>query len=202
MKSSLYMRLTAAALLGCALPLRAQLSESFGGNIVLGRPTDRSINARLMSSAISNAGQTSAAASVMVAAVAPGLFSANATGKGVAAALAVRITGGGAQQAIPVFQCGPAAGGCSAVAIDLGSDSEQVILSIFGTGMRGKTRQATATVGGIAVNVAGPVPQSQFAGLDQVNLGPLPRSLSGRGEVAVVLDVDAKLSNAVTVSIR
>jgi uncharacterized protein (TIGR03437 family) len=152
--------------------------------------------------AISKAGQTSAAASVMVATVAPGLFSANATGKGVAAALAVRITGGGVQQAIPVFQCGPAAGGCSAVPIDLGSDSEQVILSIFGTGMRGKTRQATATVGGIAVNVAGPVPQSQFAGLDQVNLGPLPRTLIGRGELAVVLDVDGKLSNAVTVSIR
>jgi uncharacterized protein (TIGR03437 family) len=152
--------------------------------------------------AISKAGSVFAAGSVIVETVAPGLFSANATGKGVAAALAVRITGDGAQQAIPVFQCGPAAGSCSAVQIDLGSASEQVILSLFGTGMRGMTRQATATVGGIAVSVAGPVPQSQFAGLDQVNLGPLPRSLSGRGEVAVVLDVDAKLSNVVSVSIR
>ena len=32
-----------AVLLTCALPLCAQNSESFGGNIVLGRPTDRSI---------------------------------------------------------------------------------------------------------------------------------------------------------------
>jgi len=151
---------------------------------------------------VASSGRQIAAGVLRLEPIAPGLFTANANGKGVAAGLAVHVRGDGVQAAVPVFQCGSAAAGCVAAPIDLGAVSEQVILSLFGTGMRGMTRQASATVGGIAANVAGPVPQSQFAGLDQVNLGPLPRTLIGRGEVAVVLDVDGKLSNAVTVSIR
>jgi uncharacterized protein (TIGR03437 family) len=139
---------------------------------------------------------------VIVETVAPGLFSANATGTGVAAALAVHVRGDGTQAAEPVFQCGSAAGSCVAAPIDLGAASAQVILSLFGTGMRGVTGQATATVGGVEVGVAGPVPQSEYPGLDQVNLGPLPRSLSGRGEVTVVLNLEGKLTNPVTVSIQ
>jgi gluconolactonase len=152
--------------------------------------------------AISKAGSMSAAGSVTVETVAPGLFSANATGKGVAAALAVRVRADGVQTAEPVFQCGPAAGVCSAVPIDLGSDSEEVILSLFGTGMRAATGQATATIGGTAVSVAGPVAQGQYAGLDQVNLGPLPRSLAGRGEVEIALTVAGKAANKVTVKFK
>ena len=151
---------------------------------------------------ISHAGSPSAVGSVIVETVAPGLFSANATGTGVAAALAVHVRGDGTQAAEPVFQCGSAAGSCVAAPIDLGAASEQVILSLFGTGMRGVTGQATATVGGVAVGVAGPVPQSEYPGLDQVNLGPLPGSLSGRGEVTVVLNLHGKLTNPVTVSIQ
>ena len=48
----------------------------------------------------------------------------------------------------------------------------------------------------------GAVPQGQFVGLDQVNLGPLPRSLTGRGEVDIVLTVDGKVANTVTVTIQ
>jgi uncharacterized protein (TIGR03437 family) len=88
------------------------------------------------------------------------------------------------------------------VPIDLGTASEQVILSPFGTGMRGATGQATATIGGTAVSVAGPVAQSQYAGLDQVNLGPLPRSLAGRGEVEIALTVAGKAANKVTVKFQ
>ena len=43
---------------------------------------------------------------------------------------------------------------------------------------------------------------TEYAGLDQVNLGPLPRSLAGKGATSVVLRVDGKTSNAVTVNIR
>ena len=45
-------------------------------------------------------------------------------------------------------------------------------------------------------------PQGQFVGLDQINIGPLPRSLAGRGEVNVVLTADAKQANPVTVNIQ
>jgi uncharacterized protein (TIGR03437 family) len=137
---------------------------------------------------------------LLVEPVSPGLFSANANGQGVAAALAVRLKSGGAQTVETVFQCG--ASGCATVPLDLGPASDQVYLSLFGTGLRHFSNQAIATVGGAAVSVAGPVAQSEFAGLDQVNLGPLPRSLAGRGEVDIVLAVDGKAANTVTVSLK
>jgi len=143
-----------------------------------------------------------ATSTVMVDAVAPGLFSANADGKGVAAALAVHVKSDGSQIIEPVFKCGAMAGSCVAAALDLGAASDQLFVSLFGTGMRGFKQQAVATVGGISVGVVGPVAQSQYVGLDQVNLGPLPRSLAGRGEIVIGLTVDGKTANPVTVHIQ
>ena len=57
-------------------------------------------------------------------------------------------------------------------------------------------------VGGTAVPVAGPVAQGQYEGLDQVNLGPIPASLAGRGDVPVVLTVDGRTANPATVTIK
>ena len=143
-----------------------------------------------------------AVGTVMVETVAPGLFSANADGKGVAAAVAVHVKSDGSQISEPVFKCGAVAGSCVTAPLDLGAASDQLFLSLFGTGMRGFKQQAVATVGGVSVDVTGPVAQSQYVGLDQVNLGPLPRSLAGRGEVAIVLTVDGKAANAVAVNIQ
>ena len=150
----------------------------------------------------SNAGGVAAVGTVLVDPVAPGLFSANADGKGVAAAVAVRVKSDGTQTYEPAFQCGTVAGSCVAIPLDLGAASDQLFVALFGTGMRGFKQQAAATLGAVSVGVAGPVAQGQFVGLDQVNLGPLPRSLTGRGEVVVVLTVDGKTANSVTVNIR
>jgi uncharacterized protein (TIGR03437 family) len=70
--------------------------------------------------------------------------------------------------------------------------------------MRDFTQRATATIGGVNVNVnvTGPVAQPQFVGLDQVNVGPVPRSLAGKGEQDVVLTVEGKQANVVTVAFR
>ena len=152
--------------------------------------------------AVSNGGIISSAGTVLVQTVAPGLFSANANGKGVAAAIALLVKSDGSQTSEPVFECGAAAGSCVAVPLDLGAASDQLFLSLFGTGMRGLTQPATATIGGTSVGVAGPVAQGQYVGLDQVNLGPVPRSLAGRGEVSIVLTVDGTAANPVTVSIQ
>jgi uncharacterized protein (TIGR03437 family) len=143
-----------------------------------------------------------AVGTVMVDAVAPGLFSANADGKGVAAAMAVHVKSDGSQTSAPIFQCGSAAGSCVAAPVDMGAAADQLYVSLFGTGMRGFKQQAVATVGGVSAGVIGPVAQSQYVGLDQVDLGPLPRSLTGRGEVAIVLTVDGKAANPVTVNIQ
>ena len=151
---------------------------------------------------ILNGNQLAAGALVMVEKVAPAIFSANASGKGVAAALAERIGPGGTQSTAAVFQCSQTAGSCSGVPIDLSAADEQVVLSLFGTGMRCGSGRATATIGGTAVNVTGPIAQPQYAGLDQVNLGPLPRTLAARGEVDILLTIAGKKANAGTVNIK
>ena len=50
--------------------------------------------------------------------------------------------------------------------------------------------------------VLGAVAQGQFEGLDQVNIGPLPRSLAGSGLVNIELTIDTVPANIVTVNIR
>lgn len=60
----------------------------------------------------------------------------------------------------------------------------------------------TATIGGTPVMVGFAGAQGGFVGLDQLNLGPLPRSLAGRGEVDVVITVDGKVANTVKINIE
>ena len=48
----------------------------------------------------------------------------------------------------------------------------------------------------------GAAAQGESPGLDQVNIGPLPRSLAGRGELDIVLTVDGRAANTVTVRVR
>ncbi|MCP4249222.1 MAG: hypothetical protein GY778_19435, partial [bacterium] len=88
------------------------------------------------------------------------------------------------------------------VPVGLGEPGDQVFLLLFGTGLRGFTQTATATINGQPVPLTGPVAQSQFPGLDQANLGPLPASLAGAGEVDIVLTVDGLPANTVTVMIQ
>ncbi|MEK7753392.1 MAG: kelch repeat-containing protein, partial [Acidobacteriota bacterium] len=58
-----------------------------------------------------------------------------------------------------------------------------------------------ATMAGERIAVLSASAQGQFAGLDQVNLGPLPRSFAGRrGTVELTLLVDAALANRVTIA--
>jgi len=138
---------------------------------------------------------------VKVAAVAPGLFAANANGQGVAAAVVLRVKADGAQSFEPVARFDgtrfvPAP-------IDLGPPSEQVFLILFGTGFRYRSSLAgvTARIGNVGVETLFAGPQGALVGLDQCNLR-LPRSLAGRGEVDVILTVDGKTTNTVGIQIR
>ena len=144
-------------------------------------------------------GNTSSAA--LIAAVGPGLFSADGSGKGVAAALAVRASADGSQVPVPVFQCGAA--GCTSVPMDLGGPTDILVVELFGTGIRGRTSlsDVAARIGGVPATVAYAGAQSAFQGLDQVNLY-VPQGLAGAGEVPVVLTVDGVTANVVTVNIR
>jgi len=142
--------------------------------------------------------------SVTVAAVAPALFSANQTGKGVAAAY---LMTGGSQTAAFTCPAPPATGPC--VTNSLAVDAGDAILELYGTGIqnRAKLSDVTVTVAGqsLAALYAGPAldtgPAAAIPGLDQVNVA-LPASLKGSGTVYVTVSVAGTASNAVTLLIQ
>jgi len=141
-------------------------------------------------------------ANAEIAEVSPGLFSANGDGQGVAAALAVRVAPDGSQTLQPVFRLDPASGRHVGAPLDFGSPSDQLLLSLFGTGLRYRSSLAAVgvRVGGEGAEVLFAGPQAQIEGLDQVNVR-LPRSLAGRGEVTILLTVDGQAANPVTVNL-
>jgi len=131
--------------------------------------------------------------------VAPALFSINGTGRGVAAATAIRVVAG-RQDPVNVFQC--SAADCAAVPIDLGANTP-VYLTLYGTGIRNRSAlgAVTCTIGGVSVPVLYAGPQPEFPGLDQVNVA-LAFSRRITGDVDIVVTVDGQPSNPVRISLR
>lgn len=136
--------------------------------------------------------------------VRPGLFAANANGQGVAAALALRVRANGTYVYEPVVQFDATQQRYIPLPIDLGPPADQVYLIVFGTGLRFRNSLSavTATLGGTNLEVLYAGQQGEFVGLDQVNIGPIPRSLAGRGEMNLALTVDGKTANAVSANVR
>lgn len=139
----------------------------------------------------------SATGTVEIAGVAPALYAANAQGNGVAAAFFLRVAADGTRTQELLFD--PATG--AAIPVDLGPEGDQVFLLLFGTGVRGFQDAVGAQVGGQDVPVLGAVPQPEFVGLDQINIGPLPRSLPS-GESAIILTADGQSTNQLSVTVQ
>ncbi len=144
-----------------------------------------------------------AAGSIQIANVAPSLFTANATGQGVAAAVALRIRPNGHQVVEPVSEWNASLNKFVTRPIDTGAEGEQVYLLLFGTGirLRGSLSGVAVNIGGLGAQVSYAGQQGDFVGLDQINV-LLPKALAGRGEVDLVLSVDGKPANTVRVSVR
>jgi uncharacterized protein (TIGR03437 family) len=151
---------------------------------------------------LTQAETTGPGATILIDRVAPGLFSADATGGGLAAALVVRVKADGSQVFEPVIQL-DGSGKPVAAPIDLGPEGEQVFLILFGTGWRGASPGALvrAKIGGADAPVSYAGPQGSFVGEDQLNL-QIPRSLAGRGNVPVTVTVEGRIVNAVGIVIR
>lgn len=78
------------------------------------------------------------------------------------------------------------------------SSATESVLVLYGTGM-GRATSATATVGGANADVLFAGAQSEFPGLDQINVR-LPRD--ARGRLKVVVNAGGRLSNTVEVDVR
>lgn len=137
-------------------------------------------------------------ANIQIGTVSPGVFQLNSSG--LAAALVLRVISGVQQPLEQVYQLN-ASNSVVPLPIDLGTSANQIYLEIYGTGIR-NAKNVAATVGGINVPVlfAGAAPV--YAGLDQVNIGPLPRALAGQGSVNIVLTANGLAANTVNVSIK
>jgi uncharacterized protein (TIGR03437 family) len=159
------------------------------------------LKAGLVSITVLNGERVLATGTARIRDVAPALFSANANGSGVAAALGLRARNE-EQSTEVIFQCGTAAGSCAAAPLSLAAEDGQLYLLLFGTGIRNARGELKAKIGNIDVPVLGAAAHSVFQGLDQVNVGPLPASLAGAGEVPIVLSVDGIDTNPVTVRFR
>jgi uncharacterized protein (TIGR03437 family) len=153
--------------------------------------------------AIQTQAGTSATTPISIAAVDPGLFSADASGTGVAAGSALLVSADGQQTQLPISSCSGTPLVCTAIPIDLGTASDTVYLSLYGTGIRGRSAPSAvaAMIGGTLVNVLYAGAQPNYPGLDQVNL-QLSSQLRGRGNVPIVLTVGGTAANVVTVSVR
>ena len=152
---------------------------------------------------VSQGGNAIASGQVLIAKAAPGVFSADSSGQGLAAALVQRIHADGTQSYQPVAQFDPAHKQFVAVPIDLSSKTDQVFLLLFGTGIRSMSAldAVKVTIGNTALTPTFAGASPQFPGLDQVNL-PLPAALAGSGDVSVILSVDGLIGNAVSISIK
>lgn len=151
---------------------------------------------------VTNSSGATSAGTITISNVAPGFFSANANGSGVAAAVALRVSANGSQTFEAATRLDTTTNRYVSVPIDLGVATDQVFAVLFGTGIRNRSSLAavTAQVGGAAAQVQSAGASGQ-AGVDQINV-LLPRSLAGRGEVDVVLTVNGKVANTVRVNIK
>jgi uncharacterized protein (TIGR03437 family) len=152
---------------------------------------------------VTDSGQTVASGVVIVSSVAPGIFSANSSGAGVAAAT-VQIINGSEVQLLPTAVYDPKQKVFVGEPIDLGSSTTLVFLDFYGTGFRNNSSIAAIRVSaaGVSLPVVYAGAQSQFTGLDQLVVGPIPRSLAGKGALDVSVVVDGISANSVSVTFK
>ncbi len=138
-----------------------------------------------------------------VTSVAPSLFTADATGIGVAAAQVVHVSANNSQRWENVARYDQPTNKMIAVPIEFGTQNNNVYLVLYGTGFKQRSDLSNVQlrVGSVVVPIAYVGSQGGYAGVDQIN-ARLPRTLSGRGAVNIELLVDGKTANTVTVTIK
>lgn len=148
-------------------------------------------------------GTTFADGPLTVGTIAPALFSFNADGRGPAVGVVLRIKADGTRTFEPLARFDEVTRTFIPVPIDFGEETDQLVLLLFGTGVRGRSslEAVQITVGDAALPAQFAGAQGDFMGLDQLNIA-LPRSLQGRGEVTINCTADGQATNHVTVTFK
>jgi len=143
---------------------------------------------------------TETASNVQITTIAPGLFTLN--NSGLASAYAVRVSAAGAVLATELDYQATATGNFVPLPINMGASTDQVILTIFGTGFDAATAATTTvTVNGVNASVLYAGSQMQYTGLDQLNI-QLPASLAGKGNVNLQATFNGTAANPVQITIQ
>ena len=89
------------------------------------------------------------------------------------------------------------------VPVDVSQANEQVVIEVYGTGLRNRSNVAnvSVTLGDVLLTADTASAHASSPGLDQLTF-VVPPSLSGRGEVNLVVSVDGQATNLVTVTIK
>jgi uncharacterized protein (TIGR03437 family) len=196
-------------LAGATLAVKGSAGPELNAPLFFASPTQinflipKETTSGLATLTVTKGGKVVSQGAIQIDMVAPGLFSANSSGQGVASGVALRFRADGAQATERIAVFDPMQNKFVPSPIDLGPTSDQVFLVLFGTGIRYRSSLSavSAKIGDVNAEslYAGQV--TGFEGLDQVNLR-IPRSLAGRGEVEIALMVDGKAANTVTCSVK
>jgi uncharacterized protein (TIGR03437 family) len=139
---------------------------------------------------------------VLVAPVAPGLYTISANGQGAAAAIAVcsgvcsgwpnQLSNGQFWQY--TYSSGCASGTCTAPLTLAATDT--VVIEFYGTGIRhlAQASDITATIGSTNLPVQFAGAQGSDTGLDQINV-LIPQSLAGAGQVTLTVTTKDNVNN-------
>jgi len=141
---------------------------------------------------VTSADGTITTGSLTLASVVPALFSANGSGTGGAAATWLRVAADGTQTS--GILNGP---------LNLGATTDRTYLTLYGTGIAngGGAAKTTATIGGATAQVLYAGTQSQYPGLDQVNV-EVPQALRGKGTANLQVAVAGQAANVVTITVQ
>ena len=140
---------------------------------------------------------------VEITPIAPGVFTANASGQDVPAADVYLFFPDNTYTTLPIKQYDQALKKYVPVPLDFGAAGNRMFLALYGTGIKGRIdlSSVTARVGGIEAPVSFADAQGGYVGLDQINI-EIPRDLIGRGEIQVEVFVDGQTVNIVTINIK
>ena len=163
---------------------------------------DAAIKPGLAVVSVASSGRPAGTGFVQVAQVAPGLFSADSTGQGLAAGSAISQVGD-ATFTSPLAVLDTTTNTWIAQPIDLSAAPGGVTLELRATGLRGRNANGyvVAQIAGLDVPFISITASTTDVGVDLVQIGPLPQSLAGSGLVDVLLAVDGVSANPVSIYI-
>ena len=135
-----------------------------------------------------------------VQSVSPGLFSAAASGGGLAAAVAVRVDlADGTRTTEDVAFFNEERGAYEPILLNPAVEGSELYLELLGTGIR-NSGALEVEIGGVSVPATLCVGPGPSPGIDQIVVGPLPVELARREVVDIDLTADGIEANAVQVA--